>query len=572
MVCLACTSKEKMPDDRFMKEGNKIIVYQLLPRLFGNTVSNNIPFGDSLQNGLGKFNDISSKALQEIKALGATHVWYTGVIEHATTTDYSRYGIVPDDADVVKGRAGSPFAVKDYYDVDPDLARDVPGRMREFEELVSRTHEQELKVIIDFVANHVARTCQSDAKPEGVRDLGQDDDNTLAFHPSNNFYYLPNTTFYPPPSVKIPGLKSDRKFLETPSKATGNDKFTDRPEVNDWYETVKLNYGVDILAGNVKHFDPIPNTWIKMRNILLFWANKKVDGFRCDIVEMVPLEFWKWVIPEIKKVNPSILFIAEIYSPTRYREFIQEGHFDFLYDKGLYDDLRRVLSGKQHLITAIINDQSDISAHLLRFMENHDEQRLASPLVAGNPWKAMPAMAISTLIDKASCLIYFGQEVGEEALRAEGFSGDDGRTTIFDYWGMTEFQKWVNDKNFDGGKLSEDQKKLRRLYARLLNFAKSNEAVITGDFIPLPDFEGVYAFLRVAGHDKVLVIVNFSDQEVKKNLQLSAGICEKAAIFNFQKLTGSNIFTKNLIEFGYAREKEILLAPYFVGVYVLSTS
>lgn len=561
-----------MPGVLLMKEGNKMIIYQLLPRLFGNTISTNIPFGDSTKNGVGKFNDITHKALQEIKSLGASHIWYTGVIEHATMTDYSQYGISHDDVDVVKGRAGSPYAIKDYYDVDPDLAENVPQRMREFEELVKRTHDEQLKVILDFVPNHVARAYSSDAKPKGVRDLGEDDD-SLTFKPSNNFYYLQNTVFHPPYSVKIPGVWRDRQFVEIPAKATGNDKFTDRPEVNDWYETVKLNYGVDILKGNLKHFDPIPDTWLKMRDILLFWANREVDGFRCDMAEMVPIEFWKWVIPQIKKAHEDILFIAEIYSPQRYPEFTATG-FDFLYDKaGLYDTLRAIVTGaKSNSITSIINDEAGINSKLLRFMENHDEQRIASDFFAGNPWKALPAVAVSALVDKAAFLIYFGQEVGEPALGSEGFSGADGRTTIYDYWGVPEFQKWVNEKNYDGGKLSDDQKKLRSFYAQLLNFAKSRRAIAQGDFIPVEEGAGIYGFLRVTGDDKVLVLVNFSNQEVKRKIQLSEKVCHQALIFDFQKITGENIFTNSSINFDSKREVEILFTPFFVGTYVLTIS
>src|ERR1700749_4967226 len=121
--------------------------------------------------------------------MGFTHVWFTGVIEHATMTDYSQYGIKADDPDIVKGRAGSPYAIKDYYDVDPDLAVDVKNRMAEYQALIDRTHANHLKVIMDLVPNHVARTYGSDAKPAGVRDFGQDDDQSQAFSAKNDFYY-----------------------------------------------------------------------------------------------------------------------------------------------------------------------------------------------------------------------------------------------------------------------------------------------------------------------------------------------------------------------------------------------
>src|SRR5580698_619408 len=164
---------------------NKLIIYQLLPRLFGNIKQTNKFYGSIEENGVGKFGNINDKALGEIKKMGFTHVWYTGVIEHATMTDYSQYSIKPDDPDVVKGRAGSPYAIKDYYDVDPDLAIDVKNRVGEYEALIKRTHSNGLKVIMDFVPNHVARTYASDAKPSNVRDFGQDDDKTKAFSAKN---------------------------------------------------------------------------------------------------------------------------------------------------------------------------------------------------------------------------------------------------------------------------------------------------------------------------------------------------------------------------------------------------
>src|SRR6185312_2079766 len=291
---------------------NKLIIYQLLPRLFGNTNQRNKYYGSIEENGSGKFNDISDKALQKFREMGLTHIWYTGVIEHATMTDYSKFGIKPDDPDVVKGRAGSPYAINDYYDVDPDLAVDVNNRMGEYEALIKRTRDTGLKVIMDFVPNHVARTYNSDKKPEGVRDFGADDDNTKAFSPTNDFYYTPGQAFVVPKGYNAGGdgftspLK-DGKFDENPAKATGNDKFTSTPSMNDWFETVKLNYGVDYLDNRKTYFDPVPPLWHKMLDILSFWSAKGIDGFRCDMVEMVPVEFWGWVTGRLKANHPDII-------------------------------------------------------------------------------------------------------------------------------------------------------------------------------------------------------------------------------------------------------------------------
>jgi len=244
---------------------SKFVVYQVLPRLFGNFNSSNKHKGTIEENGCGKFNSFTVNALSEIKSLGVTHIWYTGVIEHASQTDYSSFGIANDHPAIVKGIAGSPYAIKDYYDVDPDLAENVENRMAEFEDLVTRTHKAKLKVIIDFVPNHVARQYHSTAKPKDVVDLGEKDHCNWAFSPLNNFYYLPNEAFSP--------LFNVLGYKEFPAKVTGNDHFTAHPSQNDWYETVKLNYGVNYVEGHQKQFNPIPDTWFKMRDILLFWAS-----------------------------------------------------------------------------------------------------------------------------------------------------------------------------------------------------------------------------------------------------------------------------------------------------------
>lgn len=511
-----------------IEESQKIILYQIFTRLFGNCTQNNIPYGTLEENGVGKFNHIKNVALERIKAMGVTHIWYTGVIEHALLTDYTEYGIPLDDADVVKGRAGSPYAIKDYYDVNPDLAVDVPKRMQEFESLLQRTHDIGLKVIIDFVPNHVSREYRSDKKPENVQDLGAGDDKSKAFDPQNNFYYIPDQAFHVPPDYNSLGEydfpTKDGRFEEFPARATGNDQFTASPGINDWFETVKLNYGVDYLNHSQTHFDPVPDTWLKMRDILFFWAGKKVDGFRCDMAEMVPVEFWHWVIPTVKQHFPEIIFIAEIYNPEQYRNYIEYGHFDFLYDKvQLYDTLRAVVEGHADLrhIPDIWQYLRGINHNMLRFLENHDEQRIASRFFAGEAEKAKPALVVSTLLHTGPMMLYFGQEVGEAAEGASGFSGDDGRTTIFDYWGVPEHQKWLNDMAFDGGQLSEAQKALRSYHVKVMNLAHE-PAIASGYFYDLQPHNAyftqgynqkVYSFLRFNGKQNILVVSNFDAQQ-----------------------------------------------------------
>jgi glycosidase len=549
ILVLACSApKEKIPDTPTMPgTTNKMVVYQMMTRLFSNTNSTNKFYGSVEENGVGKMDNINEAALKGIKQLGVTHVWYTGIIEHALLTDYSKYGIALDDADVVKGKAGSPYAIKDYYDVNPDLAVSVPNRMKEFEALVERTHAQELKVIIDFVPNHVARSYKSDAKPTDIKDLGEGDDNTVSFKSTNNFYYLPGQAFQPPKRPdELEAPKSDGNFSENPAKVTGNNQFTAAPNLGDWFETIKLNYGIDYQNGEKKNFEPIPNTWEKMRDILIYWTNKKVDGFRCDMAEMVPVEFWQWAIPQIKKVNPEIIFIAEIYNPAQYRNYLDNGQFDFLYDKvQLYDTLRLMVNQKAHTngIAHVQESLKGINHNMLHFLENHDEQRFASPFFAGDPWKAVPAMVVSACIDEGPVMIYFGQEVGEQGAKAEGFSGDDGRTTMFDYWGVPQHQKWVNELKFDGGQLSDEQKQLRQFYGDILALASSNQAIARGQYTDLTNYNQqkgnmsafVHAFARYHQEEKLIIVSNFDSKmeavkvEIPKELANEIGLSEGTA-------------------------------------------
>lgn len=559
---------------------NKVVVYQMMTRLFGNKVSVNKPYGTLEENGVGKFNDINDTALKSLKELGITHVWYTGVLEHGVLTDYTKYNIPLDDADVVKGRAGSPYAIKDYYDVNPDLAVDVRNRVKEFEQLIDRTHANNLKVLIDFVPNHVARGYKSDAKPAGVRDLGEGEDNTVKFKPSNNFYYLIGESFKVPKEYNPLGPDNsfptkDGKYEETPAKVSGNGSLTSSPGMFDWFETVKLNYGVDIHDNGKTYFDPVPDTWVKMKDILIFWAEKKVDGFRCDMAEMVPVEFWNWAIPQVKAVNPEIVFIAEIYNPAQYRNYIQTGRFDFLYDKvQLYDTLRDLMGGRKSTrdIGAIQKSLDDINSSMLHFMENHDEQRIASSYFAVNPWKAVPAMVISATIDQGAVMIYFGQEVGEPAIGNAGYQNieSQGVTTKMDYWGVPEHQKWMNDGKFDGGLLSDDQKKLRQFYANLLNLAQRNPAITQGEYLDITEEnvqaknfgDDVHAFIRLKDAEKLLVVSNFGSKSRSIKITLPKALTlDEAKTYRAKDLLWNEL--EIMIEKGMAT---VALPPY--GSYI----
>ena len=513
---------------------NKPIIYQLLPRLFGNTQTNNTTYGTIEQNGSGKFNDISNKALDGIKELGVSHIWYTGVIAHASLTDYSSFGIKSGDADVIKGRAGSPYAIRDYYDVDPDLAVDVNKRMAEFEALIARTHQKGMKVLIDFVPNHVARDYHSLAKPAGILDFGARDDVSKSFSQTNDYYYIPGkglvVPLNPDPNDPLKNLK-DGQFNENPAKATGNNVFSEKPAYDDWYETVKLNYGIDYANGEKHYFEPIPGVWLKMKDILTYWADKGVDGFRCDMAEMVPVAFWAWVIPQVKAKHPGIIFLGEAYNAASYNEYLTTGNFDYLYDKvGLYDSLKKLIKNEAAADVKEISriwqvESAGYGDRMLRFLENHDEERIASAGFAGKAELALPAMVVSATLSGGPVMLYFGQEVGEPGKGIEGFGGDDNRTTIFDYWGVPEHQKWMNKGVFDGALLSKGQTSLRNYYKKLMQIVSGSDAIKTGAIYEVP-LSGnmnnkMYAFIRYNGKQRLLILANFDrEQTLNADIQI----------------------------------------------------
>ncbi len=507
----------------------KIFIYQILPRLMGNTNITNIQNGTLDENGSGKFNDISSVLLNKLKKDGYTHIWLIGVLAHASTTDYTEFGIPKEYPEIIKGKAGSPYAIRDYYDVDPDLANDVDKRIDEFEAVVERIHKSGMKIIIDFIPNHLARNYNSIKRPSNIDDFGQGDDVNIGFSPNNNFFYLPGQEL----NIDFAKDKYENpKYRELPAKATGNDVFSSQPSIYDWYETIKLNYGVDYLSGGVKNFDPIPDTWIKMRDILLFWANKNVDGFRCDMAEMVPLEFWEWVIPQIKQNKNKIIFIAEIYNPSLYRSFLGNNIFDYLYDKvGLYDVLRDVACNDRPAsdISFTLNDVGDIQHKMLNFIENHDEQRVASEFFLKDGNKAKSLMIVSSCINTNPVMIYFGQELGERGMDEEGFSGLDGRTTIFDYWSVDTVTRWNNNGKWNSSKLTDDEKSLKMFYSKLVLLCNREKALSDGLFYDLmynnyenPNFDSTkhFAFLRGFEHDLMLIVVNFGDASAEITIEI----------------------------------------------------
>lgn len=503
----------------------KSIIYQVFPRYWGDRAGRQKKNGTLGENGCGKFSDIDGESLAYFKSLGITHLWLTGIIRHATgaTTD----GCTASSPDWVKGKAGSPYAITDYYDVNPYLAETPDKRMDEFREVVRRIHAAGLKVIIDFVPNHVARDYTSftalHPAPTGMPSLGENDDKSVHWREENDFFYYPGT------ELKLP-VKS-QTYKELPALASGN-AYTPEPSVNDWYDTVKINY-----------CDTRTGTWNKMLDIVMFWAGMGVDGFRCDMVELVPADFFTWLIKEVHKQYPEIVFIAEVYQKELYSKYIREVGFDLLYDKsGMYDTVRAIVqknvddSGvpveawqSTRKITWNWQSLGDLQPYMLNFLENHDEQRFASDFFGKDADNVFAALYASLYFNRASFMIYAGQEVGEKGMYQEGFSGKDGRSTIFDWYRSDKARKlW---RYIHGEKNALDRKDVALLerYRAALKEATENQAIKSGSTYDLCycnlssdgfNADRHFAFLRDCGDETVLVACNFSKVDAEMEISI----------------------------------------------------
>ena len=516
---------------------NKPIIYQMLPRLWGNDKSRPKKNGSLADNGTGKFSDIDSATLEYIKWLGCSHVWYTGILRHSTqSTDE---GCMPSHPQFVKGKAGSPYAICDYYDVNPYLADNADRRIEEFESLLKRSHDAGLKVIMDFVPNHVSRDYGKVNPTEGHPILGAEDDKTVHWKSENDFFYYPGQCLTLPTNTP----KGMKPYQECPAMATGNNCYSPNPGINDWYETVKINYG-----------DSHTATWDKMLDILLYWAGKGVDGFRCDMVELVPPEFMKWVIDEVKKQYPSVIFIAEVYKKELYKEYVRIVGFDYLYDKsGLYDTLRTVVEKNvkdngmpvelwQSATGITRNWQflNDLQPYMLNFLENHDEHRFASDFFGVDATNTLAPLYVSLFLNTAPFMVYFGEEVGEKGMDEEGFSGRDGRTTIFDWWSIgsvkrlrklieTGEYKTLDVKTLKKAGLKDSEAEVFCKFANALRFAASDETISKGTTYDLCycnmgaegfDKNRHFIFLRDFENHTLLIAANFSNQEANMKITI----------------------------------------------------
>lgn len=514
---------------------HKPIIYQMLPRIWGNDNSSPVKGGTLAENGTGKFSDIDKNTLEYLKWLGCSHVWYTGILRHSTQE--SEAGCTPSHPQFVKGRAGSPYAICDYYDVNAYLADNPENRMEEFEDLVSRTHEAGLKVIMDFVPNHVSRDYGKVDPTPGHPVLGAEDDKSVHWRPENDFFYYPGQSLTLPTAVPA-GMEP---YNECPAMATGNNCYTASPGMNDWFETVKINYG-----------DTHTATWDKMLDIIMFWASKGVDGFRCDMVELVPPAFFAWMIAELKKTYPEIIFIAEVYKKELYGEYIRSVGFDFLYDKsGLYDTLKIIVDKgvndngmpvelwqSTSGITRNWQFLGDLQPYMLNFLENHDEQRFASEFFGFDAANTLAPLYVSLYLNTAPFMVYFGEETGEKGMDEEGFSGRDGRTTIFDWWSVASIRRLrkliasgeyrtLDPERITEAGLERGEAEIFCRFAKALRLAAEDEAIRKGTTYDLCycnmssdgfDQNRHYAFLRDHEDHTLLIAVNFSRNEARMKL------------------------------------------------------
>ncbi len=366
------------------------IIYQLFVRHFSNMDTDGVEWGSRDRNGCGTFDGITREGLKELVDMGITHLWLTGVLRHATQTPYP--GLPAQEKSIVKGLAGSPYAVTDYYDVDPDLAQDVDRRMDEFQRLIDRCHWAGLIPLIDFIPNHVSRAYRTLA--EGKENFGDGDDLSCFFARDNSFFYLQPGMGDGKPPFKLPhGEWSHETWM---AKVTGNNCVSWQPGEFDWYETIKLNYGYDFLSSSdpvhglpdfLTYVGDVPRTWRIMDDVLNFWQSKGIGGFRVDMAHMVPMPFWKWAISRARVRDRGVFFMAEAYDdhlktdPGDPVPALLEAGFAAVYDSPAYH-LSQLMYEKGNWA----NDFDKLNGpgkalyeHGVRFIENHDEPRICSP-------------------------------------------------------------------------------------------------------------------------------------------------------------------------------------------------
>ena len=537
----------------------RTVIYQLFVRHFSNFRRGGIPNGTRAQNGCGTFAGVNDAALEQLAQMGITHLWLTGVLRHATQTAHPGFPAHP--ACVVKGIAGSPYAVVDYFDVDPDLAEKPQQRMEEFRALLERVRRFGMVPVLDFVPNHVSRCYASPGHSE--LEPGMWDRKDVFFARDNAFYYLD-----PPPDgdrrVVLP--QGEFEAERGCGRVTGNNAATWRPSVFDWYETVKLNYGCDYrhgaaeaesLPGVLSDIDAVPRTWRILDHVLAWWQELGAGGFRCDMAHMIPLPFWRWEIARARLRDEAVFFMAEAYDdpmklmPGNPLQDLLNAGFNGVYDAPAYRALRDLYEGGAWAndLDAFHRPENPLFTGGVRFVENHDEPRLASPLFWGG-CGASVARAVMVAQYTTSCgpaLFYNGQETLERAEGPGGFGGDNGRTSIFDYTSLPRLQRWTCDGKYDGSELNAGEKEYRAYCADLLRLLQ-HPALAAGTFYGLnwsnhatPNYGSdgaettsghrLYAFLRhnAQARRTLLIVCNFSPvQAADTTVHIPRNACEWA--------------------------------------------
>ncbi len=486
------------------------VIYQLFVRHFSNFCRGGLLSGSKEQNGCGTFEGINDAALEQIAAGGFTHIWLTGVLRHATQTDYSAQGLPASDALICKGIAGSPYAVRDYYDLDPDLATDVDSRWEEWAALIARIRHWGMVPMIDLIANHVARDYDSAHFPE--KQLGRHDNVHSFFAYDNAFYYMQQGE---PPLILPQGVYEPEKEV---GRVTGNNAAIWHPSAFDWYETVKLNYGIDYhggtaaadsLPGIMANEVHVPATWRAMDDIVAFWQEQGVGGFRCDMAHMVPMPFWRWLIARARLRDEQCLLVAEGYndhmklSAGDVHDALLDAGFHGVYDAHSYEQLRQLYEGGRWAndLDACHQSNSRRFSGGVRYLENHDEVRLAAPDHWGGVGESIleASMVAQYASSAGPVLFYNGQALGERAEGPTGYGGDNGRTSIFDYTCLPQLQAWASEGRFDGAALTKKQRENMLVTSRLLCLLQ-DPALSGGEFYGLNwANKGSVGFGRVVG-------------------------------------------------------------------------
>ena len=250
---------------------------------------------------------------------------------------------------------------------------------------------------------------------------------------------------------------------------------------------------------------------------------------------------------DCEKKFPSLIFIAEVYKKELYAQYIRNIGFDYLYDKsGLYDTLRTVVEKNVNddgmpvelwqSTTGITRNWqflSDLQPYMLNFLENHDEQRFASDFFGKDAANTFAPLYVSLYLNTAPFMIYFGEETGERGMDEEGFSGCDGRTTIFDWWSVgsvRRLRKLIASKGYLATSVSglvkaglkKEEAEIFLRFSQAVRFAAEDTAVGMGTTYDLCycnmssdgfDKNRHYAFLRDFEDHTLLVATNFSGHD-----------------------------------------------------------